>query len=682
MRDIGFFIGKIPIILYAEYKKKESMKKIALLTSMGIAAFANAETANEPTNAEIAKSTYLNEVVITGSRIEEKKKDLTTNITTINEDDIKNSTAKDLGELLAEKGIGHIHKYPGSLTSIGIRGFRTETHGNDLAGKVLILINGRRAGTGNVAKILTDNVEKIEIIRGASAVQYGSAGIGGVVNVITKEAKEKPTFTIGSKWGSYDYRENSFSASGKVDKFDFSGSVSKEKMGDYRIGGKGEEYKNTGFDEKTKQNFNIGYEFLPKNRIGLIFNSFNLNEQGSPSYMSNIDLNDFNEKDSKSKDLVLDGALPDDSLSWKFRYFTGEDNDFWHDPIDAGGGWDDGIPSFRKTTQRGGSGQITAKLGNTSLTFGHDRIHYDIESSWDPKKSEYDNKALFVLGKTKFLDDKLIFSYGLRQDEYRVDMRDDGGKQYDRNITKNIGLAYLVTEKFKLRANYAEGFKMPNANELSANYSSWGTNYLGNPNLNPESSQTYEIGFDLEHKGFESSMTYFYTDFKNKIERYDVSVGNRSWKNLGEAVTEGIECQFSYDIGVLADWDFELRPYFGGTFMTKSRDKENEEYLKYVSKRTLSYGIKLIDLDGFNANLNFIYTGRKEIEDWESAGGADAKSKGFSIANLKVSKEIEAFGKYGSLLITGEVNNITNKEYEFVKGYPMPGRNYVVGLAF
>ncbi|MBW2120189.1 MAG: TonB-dependent receptor, partial [Deltaproteobacteria bacterium] len=112
----------------------------------------------------------MDEVVVSAGRVEEKKKELTSNVLIIDEEEIKNSSARDVGDLLAEKGIGHIQKYPGALTSFGIRGFRTEAHGNDLKGHVLVLLNGHRAATGNVAKLMTRNIERIEIIRGPASV--------------------------------------------------------------------------------------------------------------------------------------------------------------------------------------------------------------------------------------------------------------------------------------------------------------------------------------------------------------------------------------------------------------------------------------------------------------------------------------------------------------------------------
>ena len=110
-----------------------------------------------PDPAVAGQDPVLDEVVVTAGRVEEKKKHVSANITTITAEDIKQSPARNLGELLAERSIGHIQRYPGANTSIGIRGFRTDSHGNDLKAHVLILINGRRAGTGNLAKILAKN---------------------------------------------------------------------------------------------------------------------------------------------------------------------------------------------------------------------------------------------------------------------------------------------------------------------------------------------------------------------------------------------------------------------------------------------------------------------------------------------------------------------------------------------
>ena len=126
-----------------------------------------------------------------------------------------------------------IREYPNSLVSVQVRGFQTETHGNDLSSYVLILINGRRAGTGNIAKILTDNVERVEIIRGPASVQYGSSAMGGIINVITKQGKGKPSFYAEGTLGSFEYQKIEAGGAMEMGGFDLSFSASTESQDDY-----------------------------------------------------------------------------------------------------------------------------------------------------------------------------------------------------------------------------------------------------------------------------------------------------------------------------------------------------------------------------------------------------------------------------------------------------------------
>ena len=272
------------------------------------------------------------EMVVTSSRVEEPKKNVTSNITIISSEEIKQSSAQDLGELLAEKSIGHIQKYPGTSTTVGIRGFRSETHGIDLRGKVLILLNGRRIGTGNLAKISTGNIERIEIIRGPAAVQYGSAAIGGIVNVITAKGNGTPTLFIEQRAGSYGFAKTTAGTSGSAGKFDFSGVVSQSKMGDYKTGN-GKKYVNTGYDDEKTGSFNIGYEFQPGNRIGIVYNHFEVGKAGAPSYLSQNDFDDYTVQKNHSIDFIYDGSTADKRFTWMTRYFTGQDKYTFFNPI-------------------------------------------------------------------------------------------------------------------------------------------------------------------------------------------------------------------------------------------------------------------------------------------------------------------------------------------------------------
>ena len=621
--------------------------------------------------------TVMEEVVVTASRVKEKKKEVTSNITIMDEEEIKNSSAKDLGELLTEKGIGHSQRYPGALNAIGIRGFRTETHGNDLEGHVLILVNGRRAGTGNTAKIMTKNIERVEIIRGPASVQYGSAAMGGVVNVITRQGKKKPTVFVEGLLGSYDCKKGSAGFSGKYKAVDFSAAFTTGSMNDYDTAN-GERYYNTGYNRKENSSLNLGYEFLPGNRIGVIYNYFDVDHVGNPGYLSSNDLDNYADKSNKSIDFIYDGGTPDGPFSWKARYFDGKDKDKW---VTMPGG----TFSERKTDNKGAQAQVSYNQEYFLLTAGFDWVNYEIETTWDPKNSEYDNPAYFLLAKTRLFDKKLIITGGIRYDDYEVDMKSDGGKKSDDHISPRVGAAYLLTDWLKLRANFGEAFMMPSAKQLAGDFSTPGypmygippTHYLGNPNLKPEKSETYEGGIDFSYASFDSSLTYFHTDYKDKIQTYTTMGGDKSWKNLGKAEIEGIEGNLSYDVGSFFSWDYQVKPYVSFTYLTKYKDKETDKDLTYTSDIHVSYGITISDLDGFSANLNLAYTGKQDIT------YPSTMTKGsFTVANFTVSKKIIDSEKYGGVTLRGEIQNLFDKDYSYVEGYPMPGRSFFLGLRY
>src|SRR5439155_21046552 len=110
----------------------------------------------------------------------------------IPQDRIEKSTARSVADLLAENAVGFMSEWTPGQTSINIRGAASEGQGRDFKSQVLVLINGHRAGTGNVSKLSLADVERIEIVRGPSSVIYGSQNMGGVVNIIMKNGQTAP----------------------------------------------------------------------------------------------------------------------------------------------------------------------------------------------------------------------------------------------------------------------------------------------------------------------------------------------------------------------------------------------------------------------------------------------------------------------------------------------------------
>ncbi|MEA1968555.1 MAG: TonB-dependent receptor [Thermodesulfobacteriota bacterium] len=638
-------------------------------------------------NSDISKQSSITteEMVVTASRTEESKKEITQNINIISQEQIKMSFAHDLGDLLQENGIGHIHKYPGGLTTFGIRGFRTETHGNDLKGKVLILLNGRRAGTGNAAKIPVQSIEKVEIIRGPAAVQYGSAAVGGIVNVITKKGQDDPSFYISQTLGSFNYQKTETGLTGKQNQFDFAATASLSSMDAYDTAeNNGEKFANTGFDDQTEIYLNLGYEFMPGNRFGVIINSFDVDEQGNPGYFSLQDSDDYKKSENNSFDIIYDGMSSSGKFSWKARYFDTSDIDQWFDPTASNpDGWDDGVKSKMDTDQKGAQAQVSVLFDSATVTTGVDWVKYDIKAAWSPEKTSYENPALFILGKKFFMERKLILSGGIRYDEYDVEVTEPAGRdEDDSNIVPSFGIAYNLNENIKLRTSYGEAFVMPSADHMAADYYTWGTHYVGNSSIEPEKSKTYEAGVDITKGSLKTSLTGFFTDFEDKIESTALENGDKSWKNVGEAEISGFEADFSFDIGAYFGWSYELRPHANLVWLTQYKDKEADEDLKYVSDLVLSYGLTLSDMDGFSTGINFSYESDQDITDYENGTYATIKRDSFTTADVFIAKTLVSFKEYGDISLKTGIKNLFDKDYEFVQGYAMAGRNFYLTLKF
>ncbi len=617
------------------------------------------------------------EIVVTAGRVEESKKDVTSNITVIGREEIEASPSHDLGDLLAEKSIGHIQKYPGSNTTVGIRGFRSDAHGNDLKGKILLLLNGRRAGTGNLAKISTANVERIEIIRGPAAVQYGSAAMGGVVNVITRKGSGTPSMFVWHEEGSFDYHETTAGAFGALGGFDYSGSYSFSDMGDYETGA-GERYYNTGYDGRVKASLNAGYTFAEGHRLGIIVNHFGLDRTGSPSYLVANDRTSYTEQENRSVDIGYTGRTGDGSFNWMLRYFFGQDDYGYRSPS-----W--GFASDRNVDQKGAQAQVSWSKDSFGLTAGFDWLDYDVESTMSPMKSRYENPAAFLIVKTGLLDDALILSGGLRYDSYDVSIEnDEGSDESTDNLTGSAGIAWNLGENVKLRFNYADGFRMPSAGELAGYYPYFGGGfYEGNPELKPEKSSTVEGGVDIVSGGFVSSLTYFHSDFSDKIQEKALPSGNITWENIGGATIAGFEGELSIENRFsLARTELSVTPFFSFTWLTDYNDDETGDHLLYTPEWNTSGGIRFHETHGFKGAFTVSSFGKNHIQDYVTSWAGDVVAKGgFTVASLMLAKTFtfdEQFGR--SFTVRGEVENLFDREYQYVNGYPMPGRSFNLGL--
>ncbi|MDR1080692.1 MAG: TonB-dependent receptor [Deltaproteobacteria bacterium] len=591
----------------------------------------------------------------------------------------------------------------GGSKTVQIRGMHSDSTDNTkLRSKVLLLVNGRRTGTVHVDQIPVENVERIEIIRGPSAVQYGTSALGGVINVITRKG-EKDTFsaTLEAGFGSFGLNRESFSFSGGYGPFDFSGSFGYEERDSiktlYHV-----KLPHSSAERKFV-NLDAGYTFNDIHRIGMSYSHTRKNDEWPMvPFRVYLDMRKSGENldqdygnyilSIESAGLTYDGSTDDGTFDWS-AFFTKSEyerlgttrNAYYYEPLNR-------FSTFQHVTNAGASAGYDGKYLDVDL--GFDFTEYKISGSTDGDNVAKD-LGIYLSTKIKPMGESFLISLGGRYDKFSFDDNLPGTASMSKtHFSPSLGLSYLPVEWLKLRANYSSGLRVPSAFE-----------YLGdttgiyrtqpNPDLKPEESNTWEFGLDVDYRFISGSLTYFHTDWKNRIhwEQYPGSQNYLDgwYVNIKDSKISGLEAVFSADLGEAFDLGYQLRPYLNYTYYTKRKNKDedsinrydNDDTLPFIPRWTLAYGVTFkhagIDL---LANANAVHMGSIRSVNYLTYEYF-TKSSEFVTLDLAVEKglfEIGTDGKYGKLKLRVEAKNILDSKNETYRDFPGPGRNFYVGL--
>ncbi len=661
-------------------------------------------------------SATLDTVVVTASKTEESKREVTTNITVITQEDIRKSTAKDLSDLMAQNGF-QVYDTGGGAKTVYIRGMGGSSMSqlNEMSSRVLILLNGHRTGTNDISLTGLENVERVEIIRGPAAVQYGSSALGGVVNVITKRGTKDFAASLELGGGSYHRFDQKASFSGAGDVVDFSVGVSNTRRSDYETG-QGQTWQHTSLDSDFNLDADLGFNFLEKHRLGAHFNYAKINGNELPGSgwpdTSHYPLN-FSDNDSFAYNGTLSytGATEDDLFSWMGAYTFGRNKNEaigYADPNDPPGPWGGPWPPFypdpnwlngTSTDLQQLQLQGTFDNGTFMLTAGFDSINYDYSTSADLE--DYVNAgtstdyAGYALAKLRLFDERFIVSAGGRYDAYKVKNGDFNTD--DTNFAPSVGVAFSPVEILKFRANYSEGFVTPTITQYQGN-ESWRT--AASPDLKPEKSKTFEFGADLAWEQLDAGVTYFHTEWKDKIVGSVPVPGRPGWSrsgNLDGATIAGLEMAAGYDLGPALGQNFELKPYISLTWLTDRKNKDprpanrvpqDPDILPDTPEFMAAYGLTFNHPElGLASTINASYFGKRYSMDFNSRGVSPTEGQyvefgGTTVVNWSIDKRIWEFENAGELSLRGEINNLFDEDYASVLDYPQPGRNFYLGVRY
>jgi vitamin B12 transporter len=663
----------------------------------------------------------LDTVVVTAGRRAETVREVTSNITVINSATIERSTAIELGELLRQQGFQtYSAGAGGATTTVYIRGMGSSSMGVDATNYFsLLLLNGHRTGNLDVGLINLANIDRIEIIRGPAAVQYGTTALGGVINVITKRGEGPLSGSLEVGAGSVIRHKESVSLSGAYSGFDFAFGGTFASLADYRTGA-GNIWRNNSVKDKYGIDADFGYSFMDTHRIGFHVNYNVVNDGRAPGggYPTTKDYPyKFGNNDNKNYTGVLayEGATPDKTLSWALSYVKGRDvhdSQGFADPSDPSSTYWGPAPLYPEINYITHNvlklEQIQAQvtyddLGLLSFTTGIDYSEQKTQMGYSltlPTTS-LKNYAFYALGKVRLAGNRLIFSLGGREDKFKMSTTDVSSKHSSTKFTPAFGVAYSPFEFLKFRANYAEGYSLPNSQQWVGD----GGVYLPSPDLKPQETKTIEFGADVSWNFIDGSLTYFNTDYKNKFMSFDTGIPRPAggtymrFRNLEGARIAGLELDFRADLGAALNQDFSLTPYVTMTWLSKRKVKDptvathpdHKDLLPYTPRYMFTYGITFdypeINLtSSLNARYFGAYVGQNfddpilsgpplYVFPWTMGGG-------FTVVDFSVSKRIWDFQDKGHLTLKVDIGNLLDYDYGYTMNYPLPGRNFYAGVVY
>ncbi|MFP4030105.1 MAG: TonB-dependent receptor plug domain-containing protein [Desulfococcaceae bacterium] len=643
----------------------------------------------------------MDEIVVTATRTEEKSIDVPVKTDVITREEIELSGATHVGDIIGKYVTGHYHRYNGLLSPVGLRGFRTESHGDDVKGHVLILVDGHRMGTGNAAKINADRIERIEVTKGPASALYGSAALGGVINLITQKGEGDVSTTLGGDVGSFEYYKGQISSQGAVtEQFRYHLAASYEDIGDYDDPEFGTVY-NT---QETKNNFGGNLAFAPNDSHSFRFGGNYADLTGEyPSWLNHETYGAYDsetrshyDKSHAYADLEYNGSFFRNQVSWRALAYYLRDRNHWFS------GSPDPESNQSKYTDEtlGTDHQFVWEMTdwNTLLVgFNLENLEKESEgvSGGEPSAPytpgmEYDARAFFIQDSLDLLDNRVNIVAAGRYDRFDVKTQQpetvtipdfiEREEDYDQFSPKLGAGVKFFDNLLRARANIGEGFKSPSADQLSADYQQGsGPRFIGNPDLDPETSLTYDMGFDVFHDFFTFKASFFHTDYEDKIVQTSIAVDGEpgsTWENRGDAEIEGFDLNLDWWIGQTFGLPFNLSLYSYLTFNVTKKDEETGEDLLYVSDYEAKSGLNFRRRD-LSAQLSHVLVGPQMITNFDNFPYVDEEKGSFDFWDLNLRYQFRDNWEFRASVL-----NLFDQRVEWVRGFLMPERNYRVGVSF
>lgn len=493
--------------------------------------------------------TALNELVVTGSRYERQLKDVPVITRVISREEIETVNPVDFTTLL-EYTLPGIQFYYNTMSQVP----EITYQGMD-AKAVLFLLDGERisgeSGDSNIdySRFNINDIERIEVVRGAASTLYDSRAIGGVINIITKKSVRPFTASMHTRYAGKKGQSYSASAGVNLHRFSSLTSFGWRKRDSYLVKdeqGKQKEIINPdGSVTKSKTDpvaFNIyGYSIMDVSQKL----SYNFTDRFTGSarisyYTNKRDKYDNARYYQRYRDLILSGKL-----KWQFADNQNLDLSYIRDNYIKDNVYVDDDERVYGNVNSTIRLYYTGMFGKHTLSGGVDLLREDMKHHFmKDTATVHMNQYSFCLQDDWQLTNKMNVVVGVRGDK---------GGSYRLHFTPKVSVLYRPLKTITLRAGYSQGYRIPNLKELYQEFNMGGMGIMmyGNKDLKPEEGTQISASVEYDYKGLNLSFSTYHNRYKNKISYEYISPGkswNMKYVNALNVKTTGVEVTANYKL--------------------------------------------------------------------------------------------------------------------------------------
>ncbi|MGD8568588.1 MAG: TonB-dependent receptor [Gammaproteobacteria bacterium] len=568
-------------------------------------------------------------LVVTATRTAQIADEALTPTIVISREDIELSQAKDIAELLRFHAGLELGRYggPGQPTSLFVRGTESD--------HVIVMIDGVKINPSTlpipaIQNINPNLVERIEIVKGPRSALYGSEGIGGVINIITKKYEQ-----------SGDVVDASVAAGGENTN-QVRGAYHTQTV-NVRMGIDVNHFSTDGFPTVDTSTINRGHknnnvDAYVTSKIGTT--EIKLSHWGAQGTTEYQDFTGPVDQDFKNQVTALSlDSMIGTYASVKIKASNMVDDITQNQSQDR-----------TKTRRQALDLQSDIDANENNLVtagayYADEDIISDVFGTVVPNdKSSNKIKAIFLQDDFKFSANHIVTA-----------VRYTDNKNFGHKATYNVDYGYTLTPDVKLLAGIGTGFRAPTAVDRYG--------YGGNPDLKPETSKNIELGSRINVNESQSlSISVFRNEIDNLITLVPVDPVNYVYRaeNVQRTRIQGIELGWHWRY---KNWQSRVEAIF-----QDPRDRTTDEVLSRRAKRSMTAGLRYHNQqDVFG--VDFVTSSERK--------DGDVTLPGYGIVNLNYQHALNDAWK-----INSHIENLLDKDYQLISGYNSQLRFLMIEVSY